>query len=447
MAFGQTHTIDIPDKLVPVFEGPARVRGAYGGRGSAKTRTFAKMAAVWGLRAAQANREGIILCCREYMNSLDDSSLAEVKAAILSDEWLSDNYEVGEKYVRTRCNRVSFKFAGLRHNVDSIKSKALILLCWVDEADPVADEAWSKLIPTVREDGSEIWVTWNPENPRSKTEARFRNSADEDVKVVEMNYTENPWFPSVLERERKVDLRDRPDEYEHVWGGAHRTAHKGSYYVKALGAAKREGRFCRLAVEPNLRLRAHWDIGGPGKKADAMTLVINQWVGREIRILDAIEGQGQVLGYYLNELRERGWDGAQKPYMVVPHDAAQTHADNPTGIDFEAQLRAAGYQTDKLHSPPGIVMQRIATARRLFPRILFNTAPYGSVPDRTKGLRDALGWYHEKKSEDEREVGLGPEHDWSSHFADAFGLMCIDYKEPSLTVSDRPLAPAMGTIA
>src|SRR4051794_14575250 len=128
-----TVRVELPPKLVPVFTGEAMYRGAYGGRGSAKTRSFAKMAAVWGVRFAQANEPGVIVCGREFMNSLDESSMAEVKAAIASEPWLASQYDVGEKYIRTKDKRIEFAFIGLRHNLDSIKSKALIRLLWVDE--------------------------------------------------------------------------------------------------------------------------------------------------------------------------------------------------------------------------------------------------------------------------------------------------------------------------
>ena len=141
-----------------------------------------------------------------------------------------------------------------------------------------------------------------------------------------------------------------------------------------------------------------------------------------------------MFGYYINELRSRGWS---KALCVVPHDAAQTHADNPTGIDFEAQLRAAQFETKKLHSPPGIVMQRIATARRYFPRMWFNRAT-------TQPLRDALQAYAEKKHEKTGE-GLGPNHDWASHFGDAFGAMAIDYEGPGTTVKKLDI-PSFGAV-
>lgn len=158
-----TVRVEIPDKLIPAFTGEADVRGSYGGRGSAKTRSFAKMAAVRAHMWAQAGRRGIILCGRQYMNSLEDSSLEEVKLAIQSEAWLLPHFEIGEKFVRTRCGRVEFRFTGLDRNIASVKSKSRILLCWVDEAEAVTEAAWVVLIPTIREDDSELWVTWNPE--------------------------------------------------------------------------------------------------------------------------------------------------------------------------------------------------------------------------------------------------------------------------------------------
>jgi phage terminase large subunit len=186
-------------------------RGAYGGRGSAKTRTFAKMAAVRGFMFAEAGMDGVIVCGREFMNSLDDSSLAEVKAAILEEPWLAARYDVGEKYVRTKDGRISFAFVGLRHNLDSIKSKAKIRLLWVDEAEPVSETAWAKAIPTVREEGAEIWVTWNPERKKSATHKRFREDPPTGSKIVQMNWRDNPWFGKTrLVQTRLDDLPSVP---------------------------------------------------------------------------------------------------------------------------------------------------------------------------------------------------------------------------------------------
>src|SRR5690606_1189322 len=109
-----TARLELPPKLIPIFTGEARYRGAYGGRGSAKTRTFAKMAAVWGYKLSKEGKSGVIVCGREFMNSLDESSMAEVKAAIASEPWLAAHYDVGERYIRTMDRRIDFAFIGLR---------------------------------------------------------------------------------------------------------------------------------------------------------------------------------------------------------------------------------------------------------------------------------------------------------------------------------------------
>ncbi|HDR1349430.1 TPA: PBSX family phage terminase large subunit [Pasteurella multocida] len=214
--------IAIPPKLIPVFSGNYRYRGSYGGRGSAKTRTFAKMTAVIAYKRAMAGDSGVILCGREFMNSLDDSSLEEIKQAIRTEPFLDDFFEIGEKYIRTKCGRVSYIFSGLRHNLDSIKSKARILLAWVDEAESVSETAWSKLTPTVRENNSEIWITWNPEKKGSATDKRFRQFPPDNSVIVEMNYADNPWFPDVLEQERLNDKKRLDDAtYRWIWEGAY----------------------------------------------------------------------------------------------------------------------------------------------------------------------------------------------------------------------------------
>ncbi len=416
-----TLKLELPPRLVPVFTGDALYRGAYGGRGSAKTRSFAKMAAVKGLMYAQANQPGVIVCGREFMNSLDDSSLAEVKAAIESEPWLKANYDVGEKYVRTRDGRIYFAFVGLRHNLDSIKSKARIRLLWVDEAEPVTETAWMKAIPTVREEGAEIWVTWNPERKNSATHKRFRENPPSDAKIVEINWRDNPWFPSTLDKIRLEDKAKRPEQYEHVWEGDYVTVVEGAYYAACLTQAKAEGRIGNVAKDALMSVRAFWDLGGRGMKADATAIWIAQFVGREIRVLDYYEAVGQPLSSHVEWLRSHGWGNA---ICVLPHDGAPV---NPIAdASWKTALEAAGFDTKVIpNQGAGAAMQRVEAARRLFPSIWFNAST-------TEPGRDALGWYHEKRSDDERAIGLGPNHDWSSHGADAFGLMCVAYEEPKI---------------
>lgn len=411
--------IKLPPKLLPVFMGEAMYRGAYGGRGSGKTRSFATMAAVFGVRFAEANEPGVIVCGREFMNSLDESSMAEVKAAIMSDPWLVSKYDVGEKYIRTKDRRIEFAFIGLRHNLDSIKSKSRIRLLWVDEAEPVSESAWSKAIPTVREENAEIWVTWNPERKNSATHKRFRLNPPVGAKIIELNWQDNPRFPKTLDRTRREDAEKRPDQYEHVWEGDFVTVVEGAYYAKSLSEAKLRNRIGNVSPDPLMTIRAIWDIGGTGAKADACAIWIAQFVGREIRVLDYYEAVGQPLATHVQWLRDKKWD---KAYCILPHDGATN--DKVFDVSYESALRATGFEVRVVpNQGKGAAKMRIEAARRLFPSIWFNK-------DTTEAGRDALGWYHEKKSDDERNVGLGPEHDWSSHGADAFGLMCVAYETP-----------------
>jgi phage terminase large subunit len=345
--------------------------------------------------------------------------MAEVKAAIENNAWLSQNYDVGEKYIRTKDGRVDYLFVGLRRNIESVKSTSRIRLLWVDEAEQVSEDAWQKAIPTVREELAEIWCTWNPERRASATNKRFRESPPESSKIVEINWRDNPWFPTTLEMIRAEDEKLRPDTYPHIWEGEYATAHSGAYFAKLLSDAKQEGRISKVQKDPNLGIRAFVDIGGTGAKSDAYAMWIAQFVGREIRVLDYYEAIGEPLATHLQWLRDRGWGKAS---IFLPHDGS-TH-DRVYDVSFESAIRAAGFPCEVIpNQGRGAARMRIEAARRLLPSMWFNADP-------TEAGRDALSWYHEKKSQDVRDVGLGPEHDWSSHSADAFGLMCVAYETP-----------------
>ena len=415
--------IRLPEKLIPVFQGRADVRGAYGGRGSAKTRSFAKMAAFGGMRFGQAGISGQVVCGRLFMNSLDDSSLEEVKRAIEDEPALSAYYDVGEKYIKSRDGRISFAFVGLDRNIASIKSKGRILIFWVDEAEPVTDSAWSIVIPTLREENedfnAELWVTWNPASKKAAVDKRFRHSTDPLIKVVELNWRDNPKFPAKLERERQRDMAERPEQYEHIWEGGYVSAVEGAYYAAHLTRAKAEHRIGKVAADPNLTLRVHCDIGGTGAKSDAFTMWVNQFVGKEIRSLDYYEAVGQPAATHLDWLRSRGYT-KDRVTIVLPHDGAQH--DKVFKVSYESAFREAGYTVVVIpNMGAGAANKRIEATRRIFPQVWFNEAT-------TEAGRDALGWYHEKKDE-ARGIGLGPDHDWASHGSDAYGLMAVDYAE------------------
>lgn len=416
-----TAQIALPEKLIWVFAGEADVRGAYGGRGSGKTRSFAKMSAVRVHMWDMAGREGLFLCGREYLNSLEDSSLEEIKAAIREEPWLLPHFDIGEKYIRTASRRISYTFSGLDQNIDSIKSKARILGAWVDEAEPVSEDAWIKLIPTLREDDSELWVSWNPERAESATHKRFRMSNDPRYRVVELNWRDNPRFPAKLERDRVRDKAERPEQYDHIWEGGFKTFVEGAYYAQSLLDSKEHGRIGVIPLDPLMTIYAYWDIGGTGKKADATAIWIVQFIGKAINVLDYYEARHQPLSVHVAWLRKRGYGDA---YCILPHDGDS--GEKIIDSTYRSAVEAAGFDADVVpNQGAGAAMTRVEAGRKLFPRVYFNAAT-------TEAGRSTLGWYHEKIDE-KRNIGLGPDHDWSSHCADAFGLMCVHYSEPTST--------------
>jgi phage terminase large subunit len=426
-------TIRLPPKLKEVFRGRADVRGAYGGRGSAKTRSFAKMAAFYGMRYGQAGVTGQILCARQYMNSLDDSSLEEVKRAIEDEPALSSYYVVGEKFIKSHDGRIWFSFAGLDRSISSVKSKGRILLCWVDEAEPVTDAAFSILIPTLREENedwnAELWVTWNPLRKTAAVESRFRRSTDPLVKVVELNWRDNPRFPQKLERDRTRDQAERPDEYDHVWEGAYATAIKGAYFAQGLTKAKAEGRIGRVAPDPLLTLRIHCDIGGTGVTSDAFVMWVNQFIGKEIRSVDHYEAVGQPIEAHALWLRQRGYVPG-KATIVLPHDGDTN--DKVWAVSYKSAFQKMGYDVVVIpNMGRGAASLRVEAVRQVLPAVWFNEAT-------TEAGREALGFYHEKW-DDKRDIGLGPDHDWSSHSADAFGLMAVDHAQQPATLNSGPI--------
>lgn len=236
-----------------------------------------------------------------------------------------------------------------------------------------------------------------------------------------MNWRDNPWFPAILDRQRLEDKEKRPDAYAHIWEGDYVGLVEGSYYAKQLTAAKAKGQIGQVGPDELMTYRAVFDIGGTGAKADAVAIWICQFVGPQIRVLNYYEAVGQPLATHINWLRDNGYGKAQ---CILPHDGVKH--DMVYDVTYESSLKKAGFEVTVIpNQGRGAALKRVEAGRRLFSNIWFNK-------DTTQGGLEALGAYHERKDE-VRGIGLGPEHDWSSHAADAFGLMCIAHEAPTET--------------
>jgi phage terminase large subunit len=401
-----------PRAFVPLLP-PARYKGAFGGRGSGKSHFFAEL-----LIARCVSKKTDAVCVREVQKDLKKSAkkLIEGKIAALG---VSDLFDIVDTEIRTPYGGVII-FQGMQdHTAESIKSLEDFDIAWVEEAQSLSPFSLTLLRPTIRKPGSELWFSWNPRRKQDPVDALLRGpTPPTGARVIEANWRDNPWFPPELETERRDDERDRPDQYEHVWEGGYVKVAEGAYYASDLTKAKKEGRIAFVAPDPLMTFRAFWDIGGTGAKADACSIWVAQFIGREIRVLDYYEAQGQPLATHINWLREKGYG---KALCVLPHDGATK--DKVYDVSYESALRDALFEVEVVpNQGKGAAGARIEATRRLFPSIRFNEAT-------TEAGREALGAYHERKDET-RNIGLGPEHDWASHGADAFGLMCVAYEEP-----------------
>lgn len=417
---GRTLRIETPAVFEPLLS-PARYKGAHGGRGSGKSHFFAELLVEDSLREPGISGEGLrSVCIREVQKDLKESAklLIEDKLQALG-LGEADGFKVFREAIETPKDGVII-FKGMQdYTAESIKSLEKFKRAWVEEAQTLTPRSLIMLRPTIRAEGSEIWASWNPRRKTDAIDEFLRGNKPTNAAVVEANWRDNPWFPKVLEEERKLDLERYPERYDHIWEGGYARAFEGAYFAAGLALAKLQGRIGKVAADPLLPVRLYWDLGGSGANADAMSIWAVQFIGQEVRVLDYIEGQGQVLAYYVTELRQRGYQQAD---CVLPHDGVNENS--LTGKRYEDHLREAGFQVRVIKNQGrGAAMMRIEAVRRIFPKCWFNETT-------TEAGRDALGFYHEKK-DPARDVGLGPDHDWSSHGSDAFGLMAIDYEEPS----------------
>ena len=414
-----TRTLSIPTARVflPLLE-PARYKGAWGGRGSGKSHFVGGYVVERHLDRGQAT-----VCIREVQKSLAQSSKRLIEAK-LAEFGLgeADGFKVFREVIQTPGDGI-IAFQGMQdHTAESIKSLEGFNRSWAEEAQTLSKTSLTLLRPTLRAPGSELLFTWNPRRKTDPGDPLLRGDGQPTGSVVvRANWSDNPWFPPELEQERLDDLRDRPDQYEHIWDGGYAKVTEGAYYSASLAMARKEGRIGQVAADPLMEVRAFWDIG----TRDATSIWVAQFIGMKVLVLDYYEAVGQPLGAHLEWLRERGYG---KALCVLPHDGENVN--HITASKFEDHIRQAGFRVETIKNQgKGAAMKRIEAGRRLFPRIWFDELRCAA------GL-EALGAYHERQ-DDKRNIGLGPNHDWSSHGADAFGLMCVAYEEPRVS---RPKA-------
>lgn len=404
--------IQFPAKLRGLFK-PHRYKVARGGRGSGKSWGFAR-----ALLAIGASRPLRVLCAREVQESIKESVHRLLKDQIEA-LGLGSHYQVLETEIRGK-NGSLFVFAGLlQHTVTSIKSYEGFDVCWVEEAQNVSARSWSILIPTIRKDGSEIWVTFNPELDTDETYVRFVENTPPDTLLVEMNWRDNPWFNAVLNAERKhaKDTLTKED-YDNIWEGKCRSAVVGAIYAQEVADMHAEGRICLLPHDPKLKTHVILDLGWN----DSLFAILAQRHLSSLRVIETIETDHKTYAWLSAELRTRRFNWGT---MYLPHDGA--HGNAQTGLSARQNLRDLGWRTALTPNVP--VETGIRMARQMSSQVWMDKAKACGSTTRPDGvvigsLGECLKRYRRHINSKTDEAGT-PVHDRWSHGADGWRYLSL----------------------
>ena len=345
--------IQFPEAFEFLFQ-PSRYKVVYGGRGSGKSVNVARALLIQGLQ--QPLR---ILCARELQTSIKDSV-----HRLLCDEidqlGMGDFYNIQQAAIFGR-NGTEFIFKGLKHNVSEVKSTQGIDRCWVEEAQVVSKTSWDVLIPTIRKEGSEIWITFNPMLEEDETYRRFVVGPPPTAIVRKVNWNDNPFFPDVLRQEMEHLKAKDPDAWLNVWEGHCRQTLDGAVYARELRGAMEEQRITKVPYDPTSAVDTFWDLGF----TDNTCIWFVQAIGFEYRIIDYFSDSQRNINYYLDVLQKRGYIYGKD---WLPHDAEAKSLG--TGKSIQEIMQRHGrrvYIVPKLAVEDGI-----NAARTIFPNCWFD---------------------------------------------------------------------------
>lgn len=388
--------VQIPDKLGFLYQ-PAPYKVLYGGRGGGKSENIADALIIMGIQ-----RKIKVLCARELQNSLTESVHAVLKNTI--DKFnLGSIYTVQESTIFNKNNGTEFIFAGIRRDISKIKSMFGIDICWVEEAANVSKNSWSTLIPTIRKENAEIWVSFNPELDTDETYKRFVLDPPEGAVVAKINWRDNPWFPDILRKQKdELEIKDY-DAFLNVWEGHCRQTIDGAVYAKELREAVADERIRRVPVMPGRPVDTFWDLG----KRDNTSVWFVQFYQGEYRVIDFYQNRGEELAHYFKMMQEKSYIYGMH---FLPHDA---NHDRLGSVQIDKQFKAL--YPDKVKVLPRIsnIGAGIEAVRELFPICYFDEV---RCADGLQALR------HYKYDVDPNTGGYSkhPLHDENSDAADAF---------------------------
>ena len=414
---------EVPRALAPLLK-PARYKGAYGGRGGAKSHFFAEQLVIRCY--AQKTRA---VCIREVQNSIKES-VRQLLVDKIQKLNLGNFFQVLETEIRG-ANGSLIIFKGMQsYNAENIKSLEDYDIAWVEEAQTLSEKSLRLLRPTIRKEGSEIWFSWNPRYESDAVDMFFRGERPpQNAVICEVNWYDNPWFPKVLQDEKDTDYRNDPEMADHVWGGGYEVITEGAYYARLIAAAENEGRIGDFPYDPSLPVKTAWDIGVD----DYTAIWFIQDDGYKPTVIDYFEFSGagaeQIVPFALPELcpnpmdaiagrseidREMAWSYDEH---FLPHDVknrewgAGGRQRSLTLMEYGVKPIHVGVATNPA--------DRINAVRRILPLCRFN---------RTKRVMNGVNRLrrYSRKMNDQLGTYTTPLHDINSHGADAFGEYAIN---------------------
>jgi phage terminase large subunit len=396
-----------PSKLSCLFEPEkSRYRVLWGGRGGAKSWGVARALLIKGAKSPLR-----ILCAREFQTSIKDS-VHKLLCDQIYELGLQGFYEITQNSIRGK-NGTEFAFIGLKNNIANVKSIEGIDIAWVEEAQTTSRVSWNTLIPTIRKQDSEIWVTFNPELETDETYQRFILKPPEKAVVQKINWNDNPWFPETLALEKDALKSRDPSAYQTVWEGLCRLTVDGAIFANEMQVAELDGRITKVNYDPTKPVHAIFDLGW----ADSTAIWFLQFVGMETRLIRYHEDSQKTISHYLALMQTYGY---MYDTLWLPHDAQnKTLASN--GKSIEEIVRAAGHKTRIIERTP--IADSINAARTIFRNCWFDR----------ENCYDGLQCLRHYRYEVDPETGQfsrNPLHDQYSHGADAFRYIGLMINEP-----------------
>jgi phage terminase large subunit len=350
--------LEVPEKLEPFFHERHRYKGAYGGRGSGKTMSFAIMLVL----LAYENPRLRILCCREIQKTIKES-VHQVISDVINDIGLGAFFTIKHDSI-IGLNGSEFIFSGLRQlDVAKIKSLHNVHIAWAEEAQVITDKSWQVLIPTIRGEhpkfgNSEIWLSFNPELDTDPTYVRFVENTPPNSYITKINHSDNPWFPTVLEEERhyleETDKSHGKVVYRHVWEGDCLPAVQGAIFATEVAQLFDDGRVRTLDYDPKGLVHVIMDLG-----YGVMTAILAQKFASTVQIIGYLELTHSTYHDLTRQLEALPYRWGK---VFMPHDAS--HRDPKYGKSHYEVMQELGWETAEI--PQIGVENYIEAGRQLF---------------------------------------------------------------------------------